>query len=136
MDPDKHGYVVALELRELLTTLDPNITKEESDLLVKEADCRGDGKITFDNFIRIMLNHRHNDLQPSNIKKDLLESFKVLDPDNNGFVVTSELRELLPSINEKLTTAEIDRMIQEYDTQGRGKIYRSSFVRMMTAKKM
>jgi len=133
---DKQGYVLASELKQLIHDIDPSVPAEESDIMIREADIHADGKILFEPFLKMMMTHQHIQKQAPEINKDLIESFKIVDSDNRGYVATAELKELLPSMNEKLTVAAIEKMLRENDPSGTGRIYRPTFMKMMTARKM
>ena len=46
-------------------------------------------------------------------EEELLEAFKVLDPEGFGYVNSAELRNVLTSLGEKLTDDDLDEMIKE-----------------------
>jgi len=104
---DKQGYLLSSELKQLIHDIDPSVPAEESDLMIREADINGDGHILFEPFLKMMMTHQHIQKQAPEVKKNLIESFKIVDSDNRGYVSTAELKELLPSMNENLTAADV-----------------------------
>ncbi|KAF0910318.1 hypothetical protein E2562_001498 [Oryza meyeriana var. granulata] len=54
-DKDGDGYISAAELREVMITLEKEITGQEIDEMMKEADLDGDGRISYEEFERLML---------------------------------------------------------------------------------
>ena len=51
---DGNGYINRLELRHVMLNLGEQVTEEECDALVEEADTDGDGCIDFDEFYIMM----------------------------------------------------------------------------------
>ncbi|KAK6170330.1 hypothetical protein SNE40_018744 [Patella caerulea] len=53
-DQDGNGFISAAELRHLMTNLGEKLTDEEVDEMIREADIVGDGKINYEEFIKII----------------------------------------------------------------------------------
>lgn len=53
-DKDKNGVIDAKELRIVMNNLGENLTDDEIEEMIKEADINGDGQIDFEEFCRIM----------------------------------------------------------------------------------
>ena len=47
-DKDGNGYISCAELHHLMTNLGENLTPEEAEAMIKEADTDGDGMINFE----------------------------------------------------------------------------------------
>ena len=62
------------------------------------------------------------------------EAFKVFDSDGNGFINSSELRQVMLNLGEKLSEEEVEMMIKEADTNGDGLVNYDEFISMMNAK--
>jgi calmodulin len=62
---------------------------------------------------------KSKDIDP---EEEIRAVFKVFDRDNNGVISAAELREVMSSIGEKLTDAELDEIISEVDQDGNGTI--------------
>ena len=54
-DGDKDGYITSLELRNAMNNLGEEYTPEEAEEMIKEGDLDNDGKISFDEFMKIVL---------------------------------------------------------------------------------
>ena len=54
-DGDKDGYIPSLELRNAMNNLGDEYTPEEAEEMIKEGDLDNDGKISFDEFMKIVL---------------------------------------------------------------------------------
>ena len=55
-------------------------------------------------------------------EEEIRAAFKVFDRDNNGSISAAELRQVMASIGENLTEAEIDLIMSEVDRDGNGTI--------------
>ncbi|KAK6153891.1 hypothetical protein DH2020_013530 [Rehmannia glutinosa] len=54
-DKDQNGLISAAELHQVMTTLGENVTDEEVDEMIREADLDGDGQVSYEEFVRLML---------------------------------------------------------------------------------
>ena len=54
-DEDKSGTITLEQLRKVSKELGENMTDAELEEMISEADSNGDGKVTLDDFIRVML---------------------------------------------------------------------------------
>ena len=54
-DGDKDGYITSRELRNAMNNLGDEYTPEEAEEMIKEGDLDNDGKISFDEFMKIVL---------------------------------------------------------------------------------
>jgi calmodulin len=55
-------------------------------------------------------------------EEEIRAAFKVFDLDNNGVISTAELRQVMNSLGENLTDAEIDLIMSEVDRDRNGTI--------------
>ncbi|KAK1939825.1 calmodulin [Babesia divergens] len=54
-DRDGNGFISAQELRHVMTNLGEKLTNEEVEEMLREADVDGDGKINYEEFVKLML---------------------------------------------------------------------------------
>jgi calmodulin len=52
--------------------------------------------------------------------KELKEAFRLYDKEGNGFIPTSCLKEILKELDDQLSDADLNGMIQEIDSDGSG----------------
>jgi Ca2+-binding EF-hand superfamily protein len=52
----------------------------------------------------------------------LKEAFRLYDKEGNGFIPTSCLKEILRELDDQLSDADLDGMIQEIDSDGSGTV--------------
>ncbi|XP_067324502.1 calmodulin-like [Anolis sagrei] len=53
-DKNGNGYITVGELRHVMTNLGEKLTDAEVDQMIKEADLDGDGKVNYEEFVRVM----------------------------------------------------------------------------------
>lgn len=56
------------------------------------------------------------------MQKELREAFRLYDKQGNGFIPTTCLKEILKELDDQLTEAELDIMIEEIDSDGSGTV--------------
>ncbi len=54
-DRDGNGYIDAKELKHVVTRMGHVLTPAEADEFMKEADLDGDGKLDYNEFVKMML---------------------------------------------------------------------------------
>ena len=54
-DKDGNGFISASELRHVMVNLGEELTDEDVDEMIREADVDGDGQIGFEEFARMMM---------------------------------------------------------------------------------
>eukprot|EP00091_Calanus_sinicus_P004445 TRINITY_DN14766_c0_g1_i1.p1 TRINITY_DN14766_c0_g1~~TRINITY_DN14766_c0_g1_i1.p1 ORF type:complete len:114 (-),score=42.78 TRINITY_DN14766_c0_g1_i1:79-420(-) len=56
-DRDKNGYIDMKELKQVANMLGATLTKEEVEEFMNEADVDGNGKLDYDEFVKMMLQY-------------------------------------------------------------------------------
>ncbi|KAF9681713.1 hypothetical protein SADUNF_Sadunf05G0031300 [Salix dunnii] len=54
-DKDQDGYISPYELRRAMINLGVQLTEEELEGMIREADLDGDGQVNYEEFVKIML---------------------------------------------------------------------------------
>ncbi len=83
--------------------------------IVSKIDVNGSGEIDFTEFVVASMSQATL-LHTNRIKK----AFEVFDVDSDGFIDRKELKMAMGGIN--LSDAEWKQLIQQYDTNGDGKV--------------
>nr|QGQ62243.1 Troponin C [Demodex folliculorum]QGQ62244.1 Troponin C [Demodex folliculorum]UKO95429.1 troponin c [Demodex canis] len=130
-DREKKGYIACNMVSTILRTLGQ--TFEESDLqqLIIEIDADGSGQLEFDEFLTLTARFLVEE-DAEAMQEELREAFRLYDKEGNGYIKTSDLREILRALDDKLTADELDEMIAEIDTDGSGTVDFDEFMEMMT----
>ena len=68
----------------------------------------GNGVIDFPEFVQLMESKKN----PDEVKEDLIEAFRVFDCDNKGYIQSSELRQSLLSMSDKISKEELDDIMR------------------------
>jgi len=79
----------------------------------------GNGIIDFDEFVAMMARRMKT---PQEEEIELQESFRVFDKNGDGYISTSELRQVMLTLGEKVSDDELAEMIQEADFNGDGRV--------------
>ncbi|CAL4960826.1 unnamed protein product [Urochloa decumbens] len=58
-DKDQNGFITAAELRHVMANLGERLTDAEVGEMVREADVDGDGRINYDEFVKVMVAKRN-----------------------------------------------------------------------------
>ena len=70
-------------------------------------------------------------LQETDAEDMTMESFKVFDRDNSGFIGASELHRVFKILGQDFQDYEIEAMIKAADTDGDGLVGYDDFIKMM-----
>ncbi|KAK3093118.1 hypothetical protein FSP39_011310 [Pinctada imbricata] len=103
----------------MMRSLGQNPTEAELKDMIANQDVNRNGTIDYDEFI-IMMEENYKDI--STVEAELLAAFRVFDMDHNGYIESSELRKVLKDLGEQLSEQEVEKIIQDYDLDGDGKI--------------
>ncbi|KAF2072684.1 hypothetical protein CYY_005990 [Polysphondylium violaceum] len=68
---------------------------------------------------------------PNDLQKEMLDAFKALDKDGHGYIQEAELRQLLSTLGDYLSTAEVDELMKEVSVDSNGGISYTQFVDMI-----
>jgi len=88
------------------------------------------GKINFDGFSAIASDILDEEDDEA-MQKELRDAFRLYDKEGNGYITTQTLKDILAQIDDKLTSDDLDGMIEEIDIDGTGRIDVEGFVNMM-----
>ncbi|XP_043494467.1 troponin C-like [Polistes fuscatus] len=129
-DSTKSGRIEKEKVRTILNTLGHTFDDHELEVLLKQEDEDGSGKLNFDSFYRVATHFQEEDDEA--LQKELKEAFRLYDKEGNGYIPTSSLREILAALDDQITPDQMDGMIAEIDTDGSGTVDFDEFMEMMT----
>ena len=64
--------------------------------------------------------------------KEFKDAFAIFDKDGGGSITTQELGDVMKSLGQKPTNAELETMVREIDADGNGEIDFPEFLTMMS----
>ena len=82
----------------------------------------GTGDIDFDEFCTLMARMMGLDDDEGEAEDTPKDAFKLLDHKGNGNISATDFREILKNLSEKLSTSEIDSIIEEIDPDNDNRI--------------
>ena len=132
-DKDDNGFITIDELKQMVLQFNKKekLSQKELNQMLKEYDNDGDKRISFDEFLKVALDHLND---KSKYEQDLRNAFHNFDKDSNGFITRSELKETMKELGQKLNDDEIDQMLKEADINGDSKISFVEFMKLMSSK--
>uniref|UniRef100_T1J1R6 EF-hand domain-containing protein n=1 Tax=Strigamia maritima TaxID=126957 RepID=T1J1R6_STRMM len=126
-DSDGTGAIDVKELKVAMRALGFEPKKEEIKKMVQEVDKEGKGKISFDDFIKLMAAK----MTDKDTNEEILKAFRLFDDDETGRISFKNLKRVAQELGENLTDEELQEMIDEADRDGDGEINQEEFLRIM-----
>ena len=130
-DTSGDGVLNAIELGNVMRCCGQSPSQMEVQRILEEADTDNSGQIDFGEFINIMKRHHK---EPDSTD-DLCQAFRLIDVNGDGYVDVRELTDFLTSFGEKLTEAEVQKVVATYDTDKDGKLNYKEFLDYLTRQK-
>eukprot|EP01017_Pseudomicrothorax_dubius_P033342 TRINITY_DN4464_c0_g1_i1.p1 TRINITY_DN4464_c0_g1~~TRINITY_DN4464_c0_g1_i1.p1 ORF type:complete len:148 (+),score=56.50 TRINITY_DN4464_c0_g1_i1:100-543(+) len=127
-DRDGDGLLRLDDIRKVMQIFNRGISDLEISNLLSELDPTGSGAIDLQKFITLMANE-----VPAENEKDLLDSFKFFDRDNNGVISLSDMKILYTNLCEKGTDEELENMLMEADYDGDEALNFDEYIRALKA---
>ena len=128
-DVESNGSIKSNQLIMLMSALKQYPTEKELEDIIKEADINNEGKIYFNQFLKMIAKRLRN------IKEDedeyLKSLFSSLDPDNNGLISIREIKYIVTHSNENISEKDFEIIMKEADTDGDGYISYEEFMMIM-----
>lgn len=129
-DQDGNNAISKEELGTVMRRLGLNPTDEELRDMIREHDQDESGQIEFGEFCDMLAQRMEGDDK----EESLRAAFRTFDQDGSGKISAQELRDVMHSLGERLTDADIEEMIREADIDGDNQIDYEEFVKMMMSK--
>jgi len=106
---------------------DKNVSLEECEETIKEADKDGSGKVELNEFLSLFL----QDISKSrDTEQELLESFEIIEAGKSGFVTAEQLKSLM-ELGDGFDETEMNHFISMADLDGDGIINYEALSKLM-----
>merc|ERR1712072_789073 len=130
-DVKKQDFLSADDLDDILRAMGFRPSKEELKEILEEIDEDGSGEIEFAEFCQLCAKFLIEEPDEETMKAELKEAFRVYDKEANGFITTDQLREIIGELDTRLTSEDLDGIIEEIDEDGSGTMDFDEFCQMM-----
>lgn len=104
------GKVESTSMGQVLRSAGLNPTQAEVEKVMKEIDPTGNKRISFEEFVPVMLSFRSR--QHKYGQDVFIDSLRVFDNDGSGTISSGELRHVLTSLGERLRDEDVDTLLQ------------------------
>ncbi|NEO84740.1 MAG: hypothetical protein F6J87_10870 [Spirulina sp. SIO3F2] len=128
-DKDESGEIDIAELGQVLLDLGEQPTEEELAAMIDAVDTNENGKLEFGEFLNLMAPEffAHRGVEHQEFKA----AFVKYDKDESGEINVTELGQVLRSLGEKPSAAELTAMIKSVDKNKNGKLEFDEFLKLM-----
>merc|ERR1711976_513363 len=130
-DVKKQDFLSADDLDDILRAMGFRPSKEELKESLEEIDEDGSGEIEFAEFCQLCAKFLIEEPDEETMKAELKDAFRVYDKAANGFITTDQLREIIAELDTRLTSEDLDGIIEEIDEDGSGTMDFDEFCQMM-----
>ncbi|XP_044272114.1 troponin C, isoallergen Bla g 6.0101-like [Tribolium madens] len=131
-DMEKKGEIGVDMIGQILDMLGHQLSAEELQGIISEIDADGNGVMNFEEFAHLAARFVVEEEEDTEaILRELKDAFRLYDKSGLGYISVDLLREILKELDEKLTPADLEQMIEEIDTDGSGTVDWEEFKAMM-----
>jgi len=130
-DVKHQDFLSGDDLDEILRVMGFRPSAEELKEILEEIDEDGSGEIEFGEFCQLCAKFLVEEPNEETMKAELKEAFRVYDKDGAGFITTGQLREIIAELDSRLTSEDLDGIIEEIDEDGSGTMDFDEFCQMM-----
>lgn len=121
-DKNEDGVIDFDEFSEVTKSIGMESKPESINLILDTIGS--EKKVTFDQFVNVMTGKMKN----MDTKTDVLKAFRVFDEDKNGTIRAGQLKHLLRTFYQIMSSAECDQLISEAQPDEHGIIHYEQFV--------
>ncbi|CAL4130661.1 unnamed protein product [Meganyctiphanes norvegica] len=129
-DTEKKHSINMENIGNILRMMGVKFSQDNLREIFEEVDDDGSGELEFEEFAQLAAKFLIEE-DEEELKKELKEAFRIYDKDGQGFITTETLREILREIDNKLTDADLDGIVEEVDEDGSGTVDFDEFMEMM-----
>lgn len=127
IDKEGSGEIPTSELGAVMRMLGHNLKPDALQECIEEVDGDGSGFVDFDEFLVLMTKKT----KEAEEEKEVREAFRILDKEGKGTIDAAVLKEILLALDETMTEADVDEMVDEIDEDGSGAVDYEEFKAVM-----
>ncbi|CAF0755979.1 unnamed protein product [Adineta steineri] len=130
-DKEMTGSITTEQFSKVLESFGYNVPETELTTFISQLDIDKSGTIEFEEYLSFMLTFIKKNVTT---EENLRDAFNLFDQDGDGFINTTDLRDIMTNLGEKITDEDIDEMIREADIDKDFKVNFHEFQRIMSFK--
>ncbi|XP_049851313.1 myosin regulatory light chain-like [Schistocerca gregaria] len=127
VDLNNDGYITRQELALAIRALGKNPTEKELDAVFAELG-KDQQSIDFGSFKHAFGKPFSS---PFDQDKAMRDAFKILDTENDGTILESELRQILLTVGDAMTHEEVDSILENITVDSSGKVQYDKLVDLL-----
>jgi len=127
-DTDKDGFIFAEEVGTVIRALGKCPYQSEVNEIIKEI---GEGKKV--DLRGFQAQYRKKFRKPQDLERDMRNAFNALDKDGTGQILEAELRQILGTLGEILSSEEVDLLMRDCNADSEGAIRYDNFVDLLVS---
>jgi centrin-1 len=116
-DNEGKGTIDVKDLKTLFLTLGMVIRKRDVKRMMTELDKEGQTTLQIEDILELV----SDSLKTRTLPDEMGKMFAILDDDNTGGITIANLKRIVAETGETLTDAEVQEMVREADSSGKGK---------------
>lgn len=126
-DTNGDGFITIKELGATMKKLGFNLTIKQLEMAIKVFDEDGDGKLNFDEFVKMAKSQKHAEAR----RDGYLIMFKQFDKNGDGKISQEELKEGMKKLGVELDDEMYEMIIDSVDKDGDGCLNYEEFIDLM-----
>ncbi|XP_077991427.1 neo-calmodulin-like [Glandiceps talaboti] len=135
-DTDDSGYLTRDEIKKVLADIgEDGINDAEIDTLIEKIDKNDDGKVHYGEFYKNWKEACEEQKQEDVDRENIRKAFKNMDKDGNGLLTKEEVTQALKDCNAYEGNDQVQKMIDDADVDGDGKVRYEEFVNILQKEK-
>ncbi|XP_033150909.1 troponin C, isoallergen Bla g 6.0201 isoform X1 [Drosophila busckii] len=133
-DNEGTGSIDHADVSNILEILGQKLEPPAVKALIKEVDKGTTGKLNFGQFCKLAARFIEVEEDAGALQSELKEAFRVYDKEGKGYLTVATLRGILHELDDKISSQDLDSIIEEIDADGSGTVDFDEFMQVMTGK--
>ncbi|KAJ1520198.1 hypothetical protein ONE63_004409 [Megalurothrips usitatus] len=129
-DTEKKGCIGTDMVAPILEMFGQKVSGNALKEVIAEADADGSGELEFEEFANLAAKFMVEE-DTSMMRDELRQAFLLFDREGNGYITTEQLREILWELDNTITPADMDQIIDEIDADDSGTVDFEEFMAVM-----